>query len=42
MPAHVQCADCEQRFLSFEAVGPEPIDHDACPNCGGTEFEFLE
>jgi hypothetical protein len=42
MPTHSRCVDCETTYLTFEANGPEPIDHDGCPNYGGTEFEFVD
>lgn len=42
MPATVRCEDCGLTLLSFDATGPEPIEYDECPECGGTEFSFVE
>lgn len=41
MPKNVRCTTCDATLLAFEALGPTPIDHDDCPECGGTEFEFV-
>lgn len=40
MPRPLRCQECGLTLLGFEARGPTPIDHDECPDCGGTEFAF--
>jgi len=42
VPAHIECIDCGTVLLAVEAVGPTPIDRDACPDCGNEEFEFVD
>ena len=37
-----RCVACETTYLTFEANGPEPIDHDEGPSCAGTEFAFVD
>jgi len=37
-----RCVACETTYLTFEANGAEPIDHNEGPNCAGTEFAFVD
>lgn len=42
MPENIRCTSCETTLLAFESIGPEPIGHEACPECGSDEFEFVQ
>lgn len=40
MPRQITCESCGAALLSFESLGPEPIEREQCPNCGETEFTY--
>lgn len=42
MEKNLECLSCGLTLLGFESRGPEPIGHDECPECGGTEFAFVD
>ncbi|GAB3666763.1 hypothetical protein GCM10028856_08940 [Halopiger thermotolerans] len=42
MVTEAKCANCGTVVVAFETLEPVPIDREACPNCGGTEFAFVE
>lgn len=42
MDTHVACDDCGLVLGAFESLGPSPVGRDDCPECGGTEFSFVE
>lgn len=37
---YIECEDCGFVLLSESDTEPEPKRVDACPNCGGNEFQF--
>lgn len=41
MESFVQCVACEFVVLAASGERPEPGRVDECPQCGGTEFDFL-
>lgn len=42
VPKHIECDSCGTVLLGIGALGPSPIDREACPNCGGDSFAFVD
>lgn len=42
MPVNIRCLTCESVILGFETPPLRPVDGDACPDCGGEEFEIAD
>lgn len=39
MPVNIRCRACDTVVLGFEAPSLRPVAGDACPDCGGSDFE---